>query len=221
MAYIKMPNMSVFEYDANGDITTNYFSPAANVQGQYSRVYNPVAMAEKAKYGVLGDRIIPRFQVDYDIIKRVLKATFDVQFDINNTKNNSFLPQIATGRPNTETVVNRAYDGDIDAFSVGTKTSLIYTPQLKSEKHNVQAYMNILTNDYTAVYQEVMSSNTASSLLMDPSVASRTQNNDLRAVSGQNQNRSVAMVTHALVLITVTVYSLLFLHAGVFQKKDF
>lgn len=197
MAYIKMPNMSVFEYDANGDVTTNYFSPAANVQGQYSRVYNPVAMAEKAKYGVVGDRIIPRFQVDYDIIKRVLKATFDVQFDINNTKNNSFLPQIATGRPNTETVVNRAYDGDIDAFSVGTKTSLIYTPQFKSEKHNVQAYMNILTNDYTAVFQESMSSNTASSLLVDPSVASRTQNNELRAVSGQNQNRSVGALIGA------------------------
>ncbi len=197
MAYIKMPNMSVFEYDATGDVTTNYFSPAANVQGQYSRVYNPVAMAEKAKYGVVGDRIIPRFQVDYDIIKRVLKATFDVQFDINNTKNNSFLPQIATGRPNTETVVNRAYDGDIDAFSVGTKTSLIYTPQFKSEKHNVQAYMNILTNDYTAVFQESMSSNTASSLLVDPSVASRTQNNELRAVSGQNQSRSIGALIGA------------------------
>lgn len=191
MAYIKMPNMSVFEYDAEGNLTTNYFSPAGNIQGQYNRIYNPVAMADKAKYGVLGDRIIPRFQVDYDIIKRVLKATFDVQFDINNTKNNSFLPQIATGRPNTETVVNRAYDGDIDAFSVGTKTSLIYTPQLKNDDHNLQAYMNILTNDYTAVFQEVMSSNTASSLLVDPSIQSRTQNNELRAVSGQNQNRSV------------------------------
>lgn len=197
MAYIKMPNMSVFEYDAEGNLTTNYFSPAGNVQGQYSRIYNPVAMADKAKYGVLGDRIIPRFQVEYDIIKRVLKATFDVQFDINNTKNNSFLPQIATGRPNTETVVNRAYDGDIDAFSVGTKTSLIYTPQIKNENHNVQAYMNILTNDYTAVFQEVMSSNTASSLLVDPSIQSRTQNNELRAVSGQNQNRSVGALIGA------------------------
>ncbi|HLO38696.1 MAG TPA: TonB-dependent receptor plug domain-containing protein, partial [Lacibacter sp.] len=103
MAYIKMPNMSVFEYDAMGNLTTNYFSPAANTQGQYSRIYNPVAMADKAKYSVLGDRVIPRFQVDYDIVKKVLKATFDIQFDINNTKNNSFLPQIATGRPNTET----------------------------------------------------------------------------------------------------------------------
>lgn len=191
MAYIKMPNQSVFEYNEQGDLTTNYFSPAQNVQGQYSRIYNPVAMADKAKYTVLGDRIIPRFQVDYDIVKKVLKATFDVQFDINNTKNNSFLPQIATGRPNTETVVNRAYDGDIDAFSVGTKTSLIYTPQIKNEKHNVQAYMNILTNDYKAIYQEMMTSNTASSLLVDPSIASRTQNTELNAVSGSSQNRSI------------------------------
>lgn len=197
MAYIKMPNMSVFEYDEQGNLTTNYFSPAANIQGQYTRIYNPVAMSDKANYSVLGDRIIPRFQIDYDIVKKVLKATFDIQFDINNTKNNSFLPQIATGRPNTETVVNRAYDGDIDAFSVGTKTSLIYTPQIKNEKHNVQAYMNILTNDYKAVYQEVMTSNTASSLLVDPSIASRTQNSELKAVSGLSQNRSVGALIGA------------------------
>jgi len=197
MAYIKMPNMSVFEYDPSGNLTTNFFSPAANIQGQYSRIYNPVAMADKAQYSVLGERIIPRFQIDYDIVKKVLKATFDVQFDINNTKNKSFLPQIATGRPNTETVVNRAYDGDIDAFSVGTKASLIYTPQFKSDNHNLQAYMNVLTNDYRAVYQEVMNSNTASSLLIDPSVASRTQNADLRAVSGLTQTRSVGALIGA------------------------
>jgi TonB-linked SusC/RagA family outer membrane protein len=197
MAYIKMPNMSVFEYDPQGNLTTNFFSPAANIQGQYSRIYNPVAMAEKAQYTILGERIIPRFQVDYDIVKKVLKATFDIQFDINNTKNKSFLPQIATGRPNTETVVNRAYDGDVDAFSVGTKTSLIYTPQFKSDNHNLQAYMNVLTNDYRAVYQEVMTSNTASSLLVDPSIASRTQNADLRAVSGLSQTRSVGALIGA------------------------
>ncbi|TMI64546.1 MAG: SusC/RagA family TonB-linked outer membrane protein [Bacteroidetes bacterium] len=194
MAYIKMPNMSVFEYDALGNLTTNYFSPASNVQGQYSRIYNPVAMADKAKYTILGERVVPRFQIDYDILKSVLKATFDVQFDINNTKNSSFLPQIATGRPNTETVVNRAYDGDIDAFSVSTKTNLVYTPTLKNEKHNIFGFLTFLTNDYKAVYQEAMTSNTASSLLVDPSIPSRTQNSELRAVSGSNQTRSFGAV---------------------------
>lgn len=197
MAYIKMPNQSVFEYNDRGEPTTNYFSPAANIQGQYSRVYNPVAMADKAMSTIFGDRVIPRFQVDYDIVKKVLKATFDVQLDINSTKNSSFLPQIATGRPNTETVVNRAYNGDIDAFSVGTKTSLIYTPRIKNQNHDLQAFMNVLTSDYKAVFQEAMTSNTASSLLVDPSVGSRTQNAELRAVSGMNQNRSVGALIGA------------------------
>src|SRR5689334_19543691 len=69
VAYIKMPNMSVYEYDEQGNITPNYFSPAYNVQGSYSKIYNPVAMATQAKYSVLGERVMPRFQVNYDIIK--------------------------------------------------------------------------------------------------------------------------------------------------------
>ncbi|MGB3007080.1 MAG: SusC/RagA family TonB-linked outer membrane protein, partial [Chitinophagaceae bacterium] len=148
-------------------------------------------------YSVLGERVVPRFQVDYDIIRKVLKATFDVQFDINNTKNTSFLPQIATGRPNTETVVNRAYDGDIDAFNVATKASLVYTPRFKNTKHNIISFLNLLTNDYKVVYQETMTSNTASSLLVDPSIPSRTQNSELRAVSGTSQTRSVGAIVSA------------------------
>ena len=113
-------------------------------RGNYSRIYNPVAMAEQAKFNVLGESIVPRFQMITRSIKRVLKATFDVQFDINNTKNNSFLPQIATGRPNTETVVNRAYNGDIDLFSVTTKTTLSYTPTMKNVNHTFKAFLIFL-----------------------------------------------------------------------------
>lgn len=194
VAYLKMPNMSVFEYDELGNLTPNYFSPASNVQGQYSRIYNPVAMASEAKFTVLGERIVPRFQVDYTFVRNVLRATFDVQFDINNTQNSSFLPQIATGRPNTETVVNRAYNGDIDMFSVTTRTSLNYTPRLKNIDHTFSAFLNIFTNDYKSVNQEVMTSNTASSLLVDPANPSRTQNAELRAVSGMGQSRSLGAV---------------------------
>ena len=197
VAYLKMPNMSVFEYDELGNISPNYFSPAANVQGQYSRIYNPVAMASQAKYSVLGERIVPRFQIDYSIVKNILKATFDVQFDINNTKNNSFLPQIATGRPSTETVVNRAYDGDIDLFNVTTKTTLAYTPRIKNVKHTFIGFFNLFTSDFKAITQEVMTSNTASSLLVDPSAPSRTQNQELAAISRVSQTRTIGAVISA------------------------
>ncbi|SIS94813.1 TonB-linked outer membrane protein, SusC/RagA family [Filimonas lacunae] len=194
VAYLKMPNMSVFEYDEQGNITPNYFSPASNIQGQYSRIYNPVAMASKAVYSVLGERIVPRFQINYTIVKKVLTSSFDVQFDINNTKNNSFLPQIATGRPNTETVVNRAYDGDNDAFGVTTRTSLNYTPDLKNEDHKLSAYLNLFTSDATNVSQEMVISNTASSLITDASADGRTQNEELLSASRQSQSRSVGAV---------------------------
>lgn len=194
VAYLKMPNMSVFEYDELGNLTPNFFSPASNVQGQYSRIYNPVAMASQAKFSVQGERVVPRFQLDYTIKKNVLRASFDVQFDINNTKNASFLPQIATGRPNTETVVNRAYDGDIDLFSVTTKTNVAYTPHLKNPDHEFSSYLNIFTSDFKAVNQEIMTSNTASSLLVDPAAASRTQNQELSAISRITQTRSIGAV---------------------------
>jgi len=197
VAYLKMPNMSVFEYDELGNLTPNYFSPASNVQGQYTKIYNPVAMASKAIYGVQGERIVPRFQMNYTILKNILTASFDVQFDINNTKNNSFLPQIATGRPNTETVVNRAYDGDIDLFGVSTRTSLNFTPRLKNKKHNFVAFFNAFTNDATSVSQEIVISNTASSLITDPAGDGRTQNEELKNVNSQSQSRSVGAVVQA------------------------
>ncbi|UYQ94045.1 SusC/RagA family TonB-linked outer membrane protein [Chitinophaga horti] len=197
MAYIKMPNMSVFEYDENGNLTPNYFSPVSNIQGTYSRIFNPVAMADKAKYTVGGDRVIPRFQLNYDIIKDVLKTTMDVQFDINNTKNKSFLPQIATGRPNTETVVNRAYDGDIDVFNIVTKFDLVYTPQFKNPDHHLLTFLSVIGSDAKAVSQELMTSNTASSLITDPSAPSRTQNQELNAASGISQTRAIGAVITA------------------------
>lgn len=197
VAYLKMPNMSVFEYDELGNLSPNYFSPASNVQGSFSRIYNPVAMASQAKYTILGERIVPRFQMEYSIIKGVLRSTFDVQFDINNTRNNSFLPQIATGRPNTETVVNRAYNGDIDVFSVTTRTSLNYTPRIENINHSFMSFFNLFTSDAVAVNQEVVTSNTASSLLVDPAAPSRTQSQDLAAVSRESRTRSVGAVISA------------------------
>jgi TonB-linked SusC/RagA family outer membrane protein len=192
IAYIKMPNMGVYEYDEFGNLTPNYFSPASNVQGQYPRTYNPVAMALEARNNILTERITPHFNLQYDIIKQVLLTTFDVQFDINNTKNKTFLPQIATGRPYTETVVNRAYDGDVDVFNVTSKTNLVYTPRFKNTKHNLISYLSLYTYDNKSISQEALTSNTASSELQDPAIPSRTQNQDLRLLAGTAQTRNVA-----------------------------
>jgi TonB-linked SusC/RagA family outer membrane protein len=103
IAYTKMPNMSIYQYDEYGNLTPNYFSPAQNIQGQYSSTYNPLAMALVGINHQLGERITPKFQLQYSLIPNsVLTGTFDVQFDINNSKTQTFLPQLATGRPTNE-----------------------------------------------------------------------------------------------------------------------
>lgn len=196
VALNKMPNMSIYEYNEQGVQTPNYFSPASNIQGQYPYTYNPVALANSATNRIINNRVTPHFNLQYDIIPRILIATGDVQFDINNTKNKTFLPQIATGRPVTETVVNRAYDGDNDGFNVQTKTNLVYTPRMP-ENHSFTSLISFQTYDNKSVSNEAVTSNTASSLLQDASVAARTQNQDLSVAARSSQTRSIGALINA------------------------
>ncbi|MCC9165813.1 SusC/RagA family TonB-linked outer membrane protein [Pontibacter harenae] len=204
VAYNKMPNMGLYEVDEYGNVTPNYFSPATNIQGGASlrsdgRVlgtFNPLAMALEGQNRLIGERIIPKFNLQYDIIPDKLMASSDVQFDINNSKTKMFLPQTATGRPWTETSVNRASDSDLDQFSVVSKTNLLYTPRL-SPDHNLQAIASFMTFDYKTVGFGVTTSNAASALLQDPSVPSRIQNEELTLNSSSVQNRSVGVLLNA------------------------
>jgi TonB-linked SusC/RagA family outer membrane protein len=197
VAYTKMPNMSIYQYDERGNLTPNYFSPAQNIQGYYPGTYNPVAMALVGINHQLGERITPKFQLQYALIPNsVLTATFDVQFDINNSKTQSFLPQLATGRPTNETSVNRATDSDGDALNTQTKSNLIYQPKLK-EGHTFQALLSIQSSDTRNISHNVATTNTASDILQDPSNPSRTQNSDLNLSSNSSQYRTIGALVSA------------------------
>ncbi|SHG47061.1 TonB-linked outer membrane protein, SusC/RagA family [Flavobacterium fluvii] len=196
VAYVKMPNMSIYEYNEMGELTPNYFSPPSNVQGTYPGTYNPVALAEYAINDQITQRIVPHFNVNVDIIPRTLMSTFDLQFDYNSTKTKDFLPQNATGRPFTETVVNRASDSDGDSSSIITKTNIVYTPQL-GEKHSLMTILSLQTNDSRYASHRALTSNTASSILTDPSNPSRTQNSELQLYTNSSQSRSVGSLLSA------------------------
>ena len=195
VAYTKMPNMSIYEYDETGNLTPNYFSPATNVQGTYGGTYNPLAMAQLATNDQVENRVVPHFNLSVDIIPKVFVSTFDLQFDYSSKKTKAFLPQNATGRPFTETVVNAATDLDSDASSIVTKTNFIYMPTIGKDQ-TFQAIMSLQSNDSRYADHLVLTSNTASSLLTDPSNPSRTQNSG-GSYTGNLQSRSVGAVVSA------------------------
>jgi TonB-linked SusC/RagA family outer membrane protein len=210
-AYKKMPNMAVFEYDEYGNQSPNYFSPFFNVQGSYPDTYNPVALLQNGKSNNIGDRIRPVFNIQYEIMPSVLLSTFDVAFDINNSKTTRFLPQVATGRPATDSFVNRSDDSDVDEFIVQTKFNLVYTPKIKNEDHTVQAIASFLTYDNRSVSYRAVTSNSASSYFQDPSIPSRTQNADLPFGAGIAQNRSIG----ALINVQYSFLDRYILNAGI------
>jgi TonB-linked SusC/RagA family outer membrane protein len=194
IAAIRMPNSSIYEYNEFGVLTPNFFSPATNVQGQYPRTYNPLAMAESAMNDLVNDRITPHFYLQYSIVPGVFTATSDVVFDIDNKRQSRFLPQTATGRPFTDFNVNLAANSDFDTYSIATKTNFVFTPK-SNEKHAFQTLLSLQTNDSKSVIQGQQTSNTASTVLQDPSSPSRVSTGFIS--SGVGQGRSVAALLQA------------------------
>lgn len=211
IAFAKMPNMGIYEKDEYGNSTGVYFSPEQNIQGRYSGTYNPLALLGYGKSKNIGDRIRPVFNISYDIIPAMLSTSFDVAFDINNSKTNRFLPQIATGRPSTETIVNRAEDFDDDKFIVQTKFNIIYAPEFNNINHKLQALFSFQTYDERNQGYAAVTSNSASSLFQDPSIASRTQNSDLRIGSGLVQSRNLG----ALLNVQYSLLDKYIINAGI------
>jgi TonB-linked SusC/RagA family outer membrane protein len=191
-AYEKMPNMSVYEYDLSGNKTPAYFSPERNIQGMYGSTYNPVAMAEYGMYKTTTDRIITKFNTTYDIIKD-LKYTFDIAFDLNNTKRNWFLPQIATGLSSTNTLVNRAEDRDEDSYNIYINNKLTWHKNI-NDVHDIILTLNYQSNDYRGLAYVSKTSNSASSELTDPSIAANVNTEGLGLSSGSWQVRNVGLL---------------------------
>jgi len=188
VAYRKMPNQSVWEYDEYGKLTGNLFTPISTAQGTYAGTYNPLSMVTNAKNNQLGDVVGSRFSLQYKLIPKILLLRSDVALNINNNKTKNFLPQLATGRPFTESAVNRASDADYDRFSMNTKTNLLYTPDL-GKNHMFTGNLSFQTDETRYTIQGLVSTNTASSFLQDPSIPSRTLTGSAR--SSTTQSRSI------------------------------
>ncbi|MFA9388532.1 MAG: SusC/RagA family TonB-linked outer membrane protein [Prolixibacteraceae bacterium] len=189
IAYKKMPNMSIYEFDAYGNITDNFFSPESNAQGTFPSTYNPVAMATDGVNKTMNDRITTKYSLYYDIAKG-LRYTMDLSFDVNTNKVNKFLPQTATGKEWTDQWVNKSYDYDSDTYYIYSNNMLAYSHKF-NEKHQVAATWNLMTNENIGSAFNVTAANSASSQQQDPSNPSKLNESGLGPESGLSHGRSI------------------------------
>ncbi|MCK5462143.1 MAG: SusC/RagA family TonB-linked outer membrane protein, partial [Bacteroidales bacterium] len=145
LAYIKAPNMSIYDFDAEGNMSDNYFSPGENFQGSGSRWYNPLAMANESTWNRKQHRLRTKFQLKYNILDNLVFQSF-VAYDIDNQLENRFLPQIVTGLHWTSTSVNLASGMDLQSSVLETQAQLVHT-FLRGSKHKLTSMIAFTLSD--------------------------------------------------------------------------
>jgi TonB-linked SusC/RagA family outer membrane protein len=185
MAYIKAPNMSVFEYDSKGELTGEYFTPINSYQGDGTNYFNPVAVAKLGKNDRNGNSLQNTFKLRYTFLNWL---TFNetVSFQYDGSKSNNYLPYNAIGADWLAWNVNKAEESNNIYSSIKTETQIAFDSPFKSDKHVLSGATTWTTNSSGYEWMNLQSNKTPSTDIQDPSIAG--QINWIGSGSGQNRD---------------------------------
>lgn len=181
IAYKKMPNMSVYEYDSNGNNTGRYFNITpgegiGNTGGKFDSnqrsLYNPVALGNLATNNTKGYRILPKVQLQYDIFNPeeiYLRYQGWVAIDMNHEHTRKYLPSEVVYNSNEEYAnANVAENYIYDKKTISTENSLTWQSRFKNpDIHNLQAQVKMQTSTSMSNSQTVKSNGLPSSNITD------------------------------------------------------
>lgn len=189
VALVKMPNMSIYELDEDGNSTGAYFAPEDNFQGSSSHYYNPVAMAELYTYSIKSNRISPNFRLKYKIFNNF---TYDatVSFDANNNKTTFFKPEEALGTDWNSSASNYTKYEDNEFFVLRTENKFTWLPYLP-EDHSLYTNLKFITYDKTTQSYGVKVSGAPSSDLQTPIIDARIVGSGNELYSSYTQYRQL------------------------------
>ena len=161
IAYQKMPNLSIYEQDADGNDTDKYYHmlPTASPElwdidnsGSQGNLVNPVALAKQARNEESTYQIQPEFQLHYNLLgtqddQTQLKYEGKVLFNIFNKYNDTFYPSslVTSGWNNSK---NNATSSDANKSTAITTTHrLTFTPHFKNTDHSFLCFAQFQLTD--------------------------------------------------------------------------
>jgi TonB-linked SusC/RagA family outer membrane protein len=181
LAYRKAPHMSIYEYDPEGNLTGNFFSPERSEQGYGDAYPNPVALATDGIKNDIKDRILTNFQLEYKLLQG-LTYYANVSFDIANNRGTKLLPQSATGVLMGNSNLNKIESREDFQNIIQTFNKLIYQPELNGG-HELMLLGMFSTYDKYSSQMSLGSAGMPSYNLYDPS------NMGIDGVAGSAQSR--------------------------------
>ncbi|MEN8228485.1 MAG: SusC/RagA family TonB-linked outer membrane protein [Bacteroidota bacterium] len=169
MAYIKAPNMSIWEYDANGVPTGEYFTPINSYQGAGSSYYNPVAISDLGKDDRVVNQLQNTFRLRYSILEWLtLRET--ISFQYRGQKSQAYLPYNAFGADWLAWNVNKADEGNNIESQIRTETQLAFDSPFKNENHVLSGALSWITDQSRYEWMYIQSNKTPSTDIQDPAI---------------------------------------------------
>ena len=169
MAYIKAPNMSIWEYDANGKLNGEYFTPNTSYQGDGSEFFNPVAVAKLGKDNKVENSMQNTFTLSYNMT-RLIKLRETLSFQFGGSKSNNYLPYNAIGADWLAWTINKAEEGNNLFSSINTETQLAFDSPFDSSKHVLTGALTWITNQSNYEWMNIQSNKTPSTNAQDPAI---------------------------------------------------
>lgn len=198
MAYIKAPNMSIMEYDENGELTGEYFNPIDedNYQGNSKDYFNPVAVAELGRNDEKTYNLENTFNVRY-MFNEWLRFRQTVSFQYSGTKKNAFLPYNAMGLDWINWDVNKTTEENNIWSAIRTESQFTFNSPLDVKVHDLSGALSWITAQETWEGMNLQSNRTPSVDIQDP--AANAQVNYISSGSSESRNLgAVANINYKL-----------------------
>jgi TonB-linked SusC/RagA family outer membrane protein len=172
MAYIKAPNMSIWEHDAFGNLTGEYFNPINSYQGSGVTYFNPVAVADLSKNNAVTNDLKNTFMLQFRLNSwLVFRET--VSFQYSGSKQKSFLPYNAIGADWTDWNINKAGESNYLGNSIRTETQFSFSSPFKSKDHQLSGVASWITDQSKQEGIFTESNRSGSINLTDPAVSAQ------------------------------------------------
>lgn len=173
IAYTKMPNVSVYTQDREGNDTDEFYniSRDSEINDSQKRLANPVALARLGINRLRSTRIIPTIGLRYYLLdpsEHLLRFNVDATFDINNEKIINFLPEKAVNTIWTDGV-NTALDNSSERLNVFTDANLLFQPKFSNKDHSLNLYASMQVTVGNSTGQSIHTSGMPAYSLIDAS----------------------------------------------------
>ena len=194
IAYIRMPNLSVYEQDRNGNDLEDYYSMLPTVSSQLRDQLdhkNPVALAHLASNDETSYTITPEFKLRYNLLgleedKTRLAYEGKVVFNIFNRYEDQFMPLSLSTRGWNDTnnrESNRTTASSSKSLGVTTTHTLTFTPAFKNKDHVLTMMLRGQLTSGTSSDQRTVSWGLPSGSITSPAAEGIIQ--DISTGSGQ------------------------------------